>query len=148
MMVFLMLPAITWEKMGPFSAVKKGLVVFRTNLSGFAKAYALSYVAAIFIFALPAAVFLITGKLEIEIPTWLWVVLIVYIGFGTSYVIYLEQLFAAELYLWHMRWERAVSDSLGANKPLPDIAHISRPTVLDEIREFRDSRKSSRTYRR
>lgn len=136
MIVFLMLPAIAWENKGPFDALKKGFVVFRTNLAGFATAFTMSYLAAALIFALPAIIFYLTGKMEIELPTWLWVTLIIYIGFGTSYIIYLEQLFGAELYMWHMRWEESVVGAKASNKPIPNISEITKPTVLDEIYEF------------
>jgi hypothetical protein len=136
MTVFIMLPAVAWEKENPYMAIKKGLVIFKTHLSEFAKNYAVTFLAEVAIFALPAALFLFVGYLEIQLPNWLWMVVIVYIGFGWSYVIYLEQLFGAELYLWHMKWEKAVEKARRDNTSIPSITDIQRPSVLDEVYEF------------
>ena len=53
-----------------------------------------------------------------------------YIGCAWSYSIYLEQMFMAELYLWHLKWER--SGKAGS------IEQIPPPQLLDNVHELLD----------
>jgi hypothetical protein len=46
MVMFLIMPAIAWEDLGFFAAIKKGLVVLRAHLGDFGSGYALTYAAA------------------------------------------------------------------------------------------------------
>lgn len=136
MIVFLILPAIAWENLSFGKAIKKGMTVFRTNLSEFVSGFVLTWVAAIIIFLPPGILFYISDELKLTLPTWIWIVAIIYIAFGWSYTIYLEQMFTAELYLWHLKWEKQIEEEKKLGKPLSQLKDVKRPSILDEVPEL------------
>ena len=69
----------------------------------------------------------------IEFSDMSWYICILYIGIAWSYSIYLEQMFAAELYLWQMKYEKEVAKAKRVGDKIPEFNDIKRPFVLDEI---------------
>lgn len=136
MVVFLILPAIAWENLSFWQSIKKGLAVFRSNLSAFVTGFVLTGLAATIIFLPPALLFYISDKLEVTFPDWVWVITIIYIAFGWSYSIYLEQMFTAELYLWSYKWEKEVVKAQQEGRPIPTLNQVPRPSVLDDVHEL------------
>jgi hypothetical protein len=136
MMVFLILPAIAWERLGFFRGVKRGLAIFKQHLSRFAEGFAMTEAMAFIVFLPPALVMIVTQVFDVTLPPAVWAAVIVYIGCAWSYSVYLEQMFMAELYLWHLKWERsgkAVS-----------IDKIPPPQLLDRVFELRESAARNR----
>lgn len=70
------------------------------------------------------------------LPEYAWVLTIMYIAFVWSYSVYLEQMFAAGLYLWHMKWERAVGNAQRDGTPIPSMRQIPQPSILDDVHEL------------
>ncbi len=136
MIVFLILPAISWENLSFGKAIKKGIGVFKVHLSEFVTGFVLTWVAAIIIFLPPAILFWISDELEVTFPNWVWTITIIYIAFAWSYSIYLEQMFTAELYLWNLKWERQIEEEKKVGKPLSKLRDVRRPSVLDEVSEL------------
>ncbi len=136
MVVFLILPAIAWENLSFWQSVKKGLAVFRSNLSAFVTGFVLTGLAATIIFLPPALLFYISDELEVTFPDWVWLITIIYIAFGWSYSIYLEQMFTAELYLWNHKWEKEVAKAQQEGRPIPTLNQVPRPSVLDDVHEL------------
>lgn len=135
MVVFLIMPAIVWENLGFFDAAKKGLAVLRAHLSDFGAGYALTYAAAAIVFLPPAIIFeLGTGRHGnpplMHFPDSVWVGTIIYMGIAWSFSIYLEQMFMAQLYLWHTKWEESVAKAKLNHQPLPDFNDVPRPELL------------------
>jgi hypothetical protein len=134
MVMFLIMPAIAWENLGFLAATKKGLSVLRTHLGDFGSGYALTYAAAAIVF-LPGIIFeLGTGRHGnpplIHFPDSVWVGTIIYVGLAWSFCIYLEQMFMAQLYLWHMKWESKVEIAKEEHQPLPEFHSVGRPELL------------------
>lgn len=138
MIVFLILPAIAWENLGFRQSIKKGLAVLRGNLSVFVTGFVLTWLAAAVIFMPPALLFILSDDFGVVFPTWVWVVTIIYIAFGWSYSMYLEQMFTAELYLWHCKWEKEVAKAQQEGRPIPTLSQVPRPSVLDDVHELID----------
>lgn len=136
MVVFLILPAIAWENLGFYQSVKKGLVVFRANLSSFVAGFLLTTAAAAVLFLPPAILLVVVDQLNIAVEEWVWFLIIVYCAFGWSYSMYLEQMFTAELYLWHYKWEKEAARARQEGRPVPAMGEIARPSVLDEVYEL------------
>lgn len=136
MVVFLILPPIAWENLSFWKSVKKGIAVFKSNLSTFVTGFVLTELAAAIIVLPPALLFYISDEIEISFPDWVWVITIIYIAFAWSYSIYLEQMFSAELYLWHRRWEKEVVKAQAENRSIPTLNDIPRPSVLDEVNDL------------
>lgn len=70
---------------------------------------------------------------HINIPDWGDVLIIIYLGCSASLVLYLEVLFVAELYLWHLRREKAQREAVETRQPIPELRHIPKPSLLDEV---------------
>ena len=70
------------------------------------------------------------GPPIIAFPEWVWAGLIIYLGLLWSLTIYLEQLFMAQIYLWHLTWERAVREALDQNKEMPELVDTPCPEMF------------------
>lgn len=136
MIVFLILPAIAWENLSFWQSIKKGIAVFKSNLAAFVTGFILTEVVAVIIFFPPAVLFYISEELEVMFPDWVWITTIIYIAFAWSYPMYLEQMFTAELYLWHYKWEKEVAKAQQEGRPIPTLNQVPRPSVLDEVHEL------------
>jgi hypothetical protein len=135
MVLFLILPAVAWENLGFGVAVKKGFAILKAHLGDFANGYALTYLTAVIVF-LPAAIIfeLGTGRHGnpplIHFPEYVWVGVIIYMGFAWSFCIYMEQMFMAQLYLWHLKWEEEIEYAKKNKQPLPSFHQIPQPILL------------------
>jgi hypothetical protein len=136
MVMFLILPAIAWENLSFKQAVKRGMIIFRTNLSEFVTGFVLTGLAAAIIFFPPALLLSISSEMEITLPDWLWVSTIVYIAFAWSYTIYLEQMFSAYLYLWNHKWEREAAKAHQEGRPIPSLKEVPKPLLLDDVNDL------------
>lgn len=133
MLVFLILPAIVWEERGFPDGVDRGMEVFRDNIGAFATGFSLTYLVAIFVFLPPALIFELVDQGAIRLTGGQWYLVIAYVGIAWSFTIYLEQLFTADLFLWHVEWEQAVEAAEANGDPVPEIRDVPRPTLLDDV---------------
>lgn len=133
MVVFLILPAICWENKGFFSAIKRGLSVYKQNLVTFLSGFAMSETIAFIIFIPIAFLFGWSSKAETELPDIVWYVCILYTAMAWSYSIFIEQMFCADLFLWHKKWEKAVEIAEKNGQDPPNIEDIPMPSLLDEV---------------
>jgi len=134
MIAFLIYPAVAWERND--APIKRGLGVARVHAPEFASGFILTELAAAIVFLPPAILFWFVGEAEISLSDGVWYAVIVYCAFAWSISILLEQLFAAELYLWDMKWRKACSEAEISGAPLPKLRDVSRPSILDDIKEF------------
>jgi hypothetical protein len=143
MVVFLIIPAIVWEGLDTVAAMKKGIAIFRAHLEEFAFGYALTYAAGAMVF-IPVAIFLELSRHRHGQPPLVvfsheaWCGLIVYIGFATSFCLYLEQMFGASLYLWHMKWEKTSQEAIQRGDPAPLFKKVPPPCLLETFSELRE----------
>lgn len=136
MVIFLILPAIAWENLSFWKSIKKGIIVFKSNLTEFATGFVLTNFVSVIIYLPPALLFYISDELKVSFPDRVWVITIIYIAFAWSYSIYLEQMFAAELYLWNHKWEKEVVKAQAENRPTPVLNDIPKPSILDEVNDL------------
>ena len=144
MIIFLMLPAICWEDLSFFKSAKKGIFVLRKHPIEFATGYALTYAAAIIVFLPPAIMFKLGTGSHGNPPLFLftdhiWYGVIIYIGLAWSFCMYIEQMFSATLFLWHLKWENAVEAARSQGHPLPQFQDIPQPSLLDDINDLAKS---------
>jgi len=138
MVVFLILPGIAWEDMNFVNATRKGLAVLNAHKGHFARGYALTYAASAVAFLPPSILFMLgTGRHgrppPIHFPDSVWAAAIIYIGLAWSFSIYLEQMFGAQLYLWHLKWERKFEVAELSKRPLPSFEDIEPPALLTKV---------------
>lgn len=133
MIVFLILPAIAWENHSTLPAFRKGIAALKAHLKVFIAGFVLTDLAA-WIVMFPAALTLyISAKLKIHFSDEVWTIVIIYIAFAWSFTFFIEQMFAAELYLWHLKWEKACSIAVAEGKTLPHLAEVRTPSLLNNV---------------
>ena len=133
MIAFLIYPAIVWEKKGFFKSIKKGLAVAKAHKAEFITGFILTDLAALVVFLPPSILFILSGKFHIEFPDWVWLTTIIYCGFAWSFSMFLEQMFTAELYLWHLLWENESSIAKNNGDELPKLEDVRRPSIMDNV---------------
>jgi hypothetical protein len=129
--MFLILPAIAWDHLGFYTAIKKGLAITKAHIGEFTAGFLMTELAAAIIFLPPGLLFLITDNFRITLPESVWVMTMIYAAFAWSFSIYLEQMFSAELYLWNKRWEAAVMQAQQQGITPPDFKDIPQPSLLE-----------------
>lgn len=139
MVVFLIIPAFAWENKGIRKSISRGFEILGQRKAEFLGGFTLS-LAVEFIIFLPAGIMFYLSDKGMEFPDWSWFICIFYVGLAWSYSIYLEQMFAAELYLWQMAFEKEVaiwskkkSEYGDFKDDYPDFSKIRRPSIIDNI---------------
>ncbi|EPC7661059.1 hypothetical protein ACR2Z6_001225 [Vibrio cholerae] len=133
---FLIYPAIAWEKLGTAKSVKKGLGIARSHKSEFGAGFILTEFAATIVFLPPAVLFNVSDKFDISFSDPVWFGVMVYCAFAWSFSLFLEQMFVAELYLWHLIWEKEVDKARSKGKPEPKLEDVKRPSVMDSVADL------------
>ena len=136
MTVFLILPSIAWEDQGPVQASKRGLTALRTHIIEFATGFVSSELIALVVFLPVTILFTVVAESELVVSSTVWIIVIVYLAFAWSFSLYIEQMFAAELYLWHLMWLQASENAAEKNRQLPALSDVQRPSLLDGMPEF------------
>lgn len=136
MIVFLIIPAFAWENMGIGQSFVRGYEILRQRRSEFISGFTLSLAFEFLVF-LPAGIMFYLSTKGMVFPDWSWFICIFYIGLAWSYSIYLEQMFAAELYLWHMAYEREFQAAVTNKTPWPEFGDIRRPSIVDDIPDLK-----------
>jgi len=113
--------------------VKKGLTVAMVHKGEFLTGFVLTELAAIVVFAPPGLLFFLSRRFGVAFPDFVWVLTIVYCCFAWSFSIFLEQMFVAELYRWHLRWEEAFTTAQQSGHQPPTLQEVPRPSVLDTL---------------
>ena len=136
MLVFLILPAVAWEELRPMGAARRGCYVLKSHISVFSKGFILTDIAS-FIVLLPAMLtFYISMRGEIHLPDEAWVGIIIYASVAWSMTFFMEQIYAAQLYLWHLKWSYSVKCAQTAGTTPPLFQDIPQPLIMDDIPEF------------
>ena len=130
MVVFLMLPAIAWEGKGPLAAIKRGSAVLKAHLAQLASGYVLTGLAAAFVYFPASLVFFVADHWQLDLPDPCWYIVIIYLAFAWSFSLFLEQLFMAELYMWHLRWERECEYERSRGRHAPTLTEVRPPLLL------------------
>jgi hypothetical protein len=136
MIVFLILPAIAWEELSPIAATKKGLSILRAHVAAFATGFVLSEATSTFVFLPAFIVILLSQKFDVVFPEAVWLGMIIYCAFAWSFSLYIEQMFAAELYLWHLKWMEASEIAKKNKKSPPQFRRVKPPSILDDVPEL------------
>lgn len=136
MVVFYIYPAIAWEDETTLNAVKKGFAGIKSNALKFVTSFATIEMASIFIF-LPAGLMIWSAEeFNINYSELTWKLLIIYIACAFAYYLYLQQMSAAILYMWNMKWQKAVKEAIKQGQEIPKLEDIKRPDLLDNIPEL------------
>lgn len=133
MFVFIMLPSIVWLNCGPWDAVKNGFAVVKLHIGHFVTGFVFARGVAISL-GLPLGIFYGIVNAGFYSPSdFVWLVVILYGAFGFSLIIYLEQMFTAELFLWHVHWTAENKRRKSLDLPPVALGDIKRPLILDGV---------------
>lgn len=136
MLVFLILPAIAWENQWPWSATKRGMSAISLHLTPFAAAFVLSDLVTYLILAPVVFLFSVKDFIGLHLQNGIWFWLLVYMALGWSFTLFIEQWLAAELYLWHMKWQKACQIARMNQQAIPQLSDIQPPSILDDVSEL------------
>ena len=108
MIVFLILPAIAWEDLGPVNAFRKGLYILGEVKKEFMVAYGMSGIFALTVMAVPGVIYYVDQKLTLNLPEPFWAAILIYMAFASSFSLMIEQLYVAKLYSRYMNGRKAL----------------------------------------
>ena len=137
LIVFFIYPAIAWEEDNCIDAVKKAAVAIKQNFQEFLSGF-FSIEIIVTILAIPAGImFYLADERNIVFSDNAWLILIIYIAFVSSLYLYLQQMFATTLYLWIIKWKRAVRKAKLDKTPEPVLQDIIPPSLLDNVPDLK-----------
>lgn len=131
--VFFIYPSIAWEDEGPMNAVKKGFAGIKNNIPEFTLGFFSIEAVATLIFLPGSIMFWLSEEMGVVFPDTTWLYVILYAAFATSLYLYLQQMFAAMLYMWNIKWNHAAQNALKNGMPIPNIRDIKKPNLLDDF---------------
>jgi hypothetical protein len=135
MVVFLILPAIIWQRLPLWQAVKKGFITLRGHIAGFTAGYALSYATMGVIMIPPSIIFELGSRHHgnpplVTFPHWVYGATIFYVGWAWSFCVYIEQMLMAGLYFWDMNWQEVAKTALARGEKIPALHAVPIPQLL------------------
>lgn len=138
MMCFLIVPAFAWENLGFGKSLSRGTRILKARIHEFITGFALSSLIK-YLIGLPIGVMIYFAyKKGYHFDSWQLIAVALYALFTWSFMIFLEQFFIAELYLWQLKYERACVIAGEQGVPMPSIESIERPSFLDDMPDLMD----------
>jgi len=135
MIVFFIYPAIAWENETTLNAVKKGFACIKNNALNFATSF-FTIEIVIYLILLPAGLMIWSAEeLNINYSELAWKLLIIYVACAFTYYLYLQQMMAAILYMWNMKWAKECFYARKDGLPEPKITDVKKPDLLDNIQD-------------
>jgi hypothetical protein len=133
MLMFCSLPALAWE-VGerPLGAVRRGMAVARRHKAEFAIGLLLSDLAGQIAF-LPLAGVAVAYMSGVDLPETVWLGAVALSLLLWTFVMLVQQLYAAELYVWHLLWEDASARLAAAGETALAPEAVTRPSLLDGV---------------
>lgn len=136
MAVFLILPAIAWEHRGAVQGARRGLDALRSHMAEFSAGLVTSELVASAVFLPLILFFSLAERLEFSLPGNGLPIAILYFTLAWSLVFYVEQVFAALLYLWHSKWEAVRESTPDPDSSPARLQDVPMPLLLDGIPKF------------
>jgi hypothetical protein len=133
MLVFCSLPALAWEVgESPLGAVRRGMAVARRHKAEFGVGLLLSDLAGQ-IALLPITGVVVAYMGDVELPQVAWLGAAALSLLLWTFLMLVQQLYAAELYVWHLLWEDAAARSVAAGEAPVAPDAVTRPSLLDGV---------------
>ena len=131
MSIFFILPGIAWQGLSFSRATGQAFRMVRSHLGIFISGFVLATVVQTIIFLPAGIIFALSDGNQIQFPTWVWIITILYIFLAWSYTIYTEQMFSATLYLWELKWQKSIKEP-PAGIPAPSFNDVPMPSLLSD----------------
>lgn len=133
MIVFLIMPAIAWEDLNFKESYKRGVGILKIRATELIAGYTLSSVISAIVIIPPVLFFFILKFIPGNPPSWCYFIIMIYFSLSTSFSIYLEQMFTAELFMWQMKWEHEVRKAEQEGRMPPAFNEVEKPIILDNF---------------
>lgn len=131
MFIFLSIPAVAWKDKGFIGSLKEAYNITTEHLSQFSS----GFMASVFLAMLFFSPLYILNEFElVNLSSNLFVI---YGAVAATYIIYSEQFFTAQLYLWNYRWRQEVIYAKKNGEKVPDLEDVDKPSLIDDVSEFR-----------
>ncbi len=137
MVIFLMLPAIAWENETTINSVKKGFCTLKNQQVQMLTGFAMIEVFAMIIFIPPFIMFYFSETGNSHFHDYVWIAIIAYIALASSIYLYMQQMFAALIYMWNLKWLNAARKAKAKGEPVPSLSDVKPPNLLDNIPDLR-----------
>jgi hypothetical protein len=135
MIMFLIVPSIVWHEPNFFKSLKEVMGIFKKHTPEFIAGFILTEAASTLVFLPPSLLFAFSRL--IKFPDFVWILCIIYISLAWSYSMYLEQMYTAQLYLWHRKWYKEMLISKELGKPVSNLRDIPKPSLLDDFNDLK-----------
>jgi len=140
----LIMAAIAWEDIPPGKAYQKGKSVYKSNFVEIASSIGISSLFSLLLILPLILIVIIISVANLQVGVWFIYLLMFYFAFMWSAGLLIEQLFAAELYLWYRVYEKEKEEAEYSNSTVPLSIHsVKKPSFFDEVPDFitKDRRK-------
>ncbi|HUI31613.1 MAG TPA: hypothetical protein VLX91_15490 [Candidatus Acidoferrales bacterium] len=131
LVVFLVLPAVAWDHLWPTSAIKYGRDMVKTHVNAFSSAFVLTDFATWMLMIPTSFLVVVSVKWNLALADPVWYALIPVCSLAWSFSLFVEQMFAAQLYLWDLRWREACKVAAESNRALPNLESVAKPSILE-----------------
>lgn len=135
MIMFLIVPCVVWHDPNFFKGLKEAMDVFKSHAIEFITGFIVTEAATTIIF-LPVTVLFILSH-SIHLTDIVWMLSTIYIGLAWSYSLYLEQMYASQLYLWHRQWYKQVLFAKETGGKVPELHEVPKPSLLNGLKDLR-----------
>lgn len=132
MTVFLMLPAIAWEDVSASKSFRKGLDILKDIRTHFVVAYGMTGLFTVLILLPPALLYKLDDIFHLQLPEMAWIIVFLYVAFASSLGLIVEQIYVAELYLWHIDWRKKNEERLARGQLRLPFGRTRMPSFFDE----------------
>lgn len=133
----LIMSAIAWEDISPSKAYAKGKYVYKKYFVELASSFGLIPLFNIFLLIPLILIIIIISFTGVPLGVWFIYVMIIYFTLTYSAGLLLEQLFAAELYLWYRVYEKERDQTKIEGHDSPsNLYDVKKPSFFDDIPSF------------
>ena len=131
--VFLSVPSILWRKKWTFWAIWEWMKIIGKHPWEFLWIFGSMFFIGILMW-IPLAIIFTMSDNWYQFPDWVWILTIIYEWIIWTFYMYMEQMSATLLYLWHYKWVTKNKKSENWEKiPFKDI---EKPSLTDDYYEF------------
>ena len=95
-------------------------------------AYGTTGIFAALVLLAPALIYKIDDMLGLQLPEIFWIAVLIYVAVAGSLSLIVEQLYVAELYLWHLNWKSENEERVAMGKKPVSFNKATKPSFFDE----------------
>ena len=134
--VMLMFAGIAWEELSSKDAYRKGIRLYKTNMATMLTGVSIGMLIQ-FLIMIPVGIMVYLADEGMQFSETAWMIAFFYGGFAWSLNIFVEQMFAAEIYLWNRTYEIELEKAKAKGEKLPTLKSTKMPSFIDDIQSLK-----------